>query len=522
MVGRPLRDLGFSSPQGIAEFFYKEGDPAWADSSWSRWPHLGLSMDLGPDGVCGVHALQRKPEWLANLTVWPDPGHGIHKDFDAALRGLGLQNLWLVLVISLNVQHGPDQEDGRHLQFHETMEAIMKQHTPRTCTLFREFAGRIHKELKHSGYQWPGEKDIEDEVWDYLHHRQTCRRKGRRIQLSRFLGSLKEATDAMKHWSIDCFERTYCALELDFLRGKKFEKLVLRGTEREEQEEGGATTSAVKVGFEQKTLRAVAANAVAISVMVLSDYGVRRTVLIITKAAQHLLSWHTEQARALRSAEACCAWMQAQADGEVVKHVWEGLAYLSSEKALEDCDFARPTKELPGVASNETAVEEDDYASFFGNFAVAIAFARLRRMAWLTSGWPVQLSRVLRGGQAERETVQRFRLDCMIYDRFRDMRDKTAADSKLFDRHLLSLTTNRQYRLGLERSEWKVTDEFRQVLMDKTSGMLSTQAVEDSFGEQKNARQVRGSKKHRRPERAFSILLQKKTLSTRHAYDEVP
>lgn len=81
-----------------------EAEPAWGEERWASWPHLNISMDLGPDGVCGVHALQRNPKQMANVACWLDPGHGIHKDFDGALRSVNMQSFWLVYAISLNLQ----------------------------------------------------------------------------------------------------------------------------------------------------------------------------------------------------------------------------------------------------------------------------------------------------------------------------------------------------------------------------------------------------------------------------------
>lgn len=508
--------------KGLASFFYEPDEAIWADENWASWPHANISMDLGPDGVCAVNALQRRPEWRANVCCIPDAAHGVHKDFDGALRAINKNQFWLLYVISLNLPHGPDKEESRHLQLQETVDSLLEQHCPQSCALFGEFCGRIHRELKDAGIEFAGERSIEEEVWQYMKDRQRCRRKGRRIQLSRFLGSLQSASDNLKHWSVDAFERTFCALELDFLRGKKFERLVLRGAEP--AAEGGRTTSISKVGFEEKTLRSCAANSVAISVMVLSDYENKRTVDILVGSSRHLLQWQARQSHVLRSAPECADWMASQADGGAIAHVWEGLSYMMSAKALSECDFIEP--DLKSGADKppryaEDQIMEDDFATLLVEYCLALAFARLRRLCWLTSGWPLQMGRVLRDDNACKHTLERFRVDHAIFQTLQDMPNKTKADERILGRHLLQLTTNRQLVAGLICNDWEATDKFKGVVRDRMSGMLSTQAVEDSFGEQKNARQVRGSRKFRRPERAFGILLQKKTLSTRHRFTEV-
>ena len=64
-----------------------------------------------------------------------------------------------------------------------------------------------------------------------------------RIVLNRFLGLVHGNEQNTPWWEVDEFESTYCALELDFLRGKHFvERLRLRpGPAQVVGEDGGAT-----------------------------------------------------------------------------------------------------------------------------------------------------------------------------------------------------------------------------------------------------------------------------------------
>ena len=47
-------------------------------------------------------------------------------------------------------------------------------------------------------------------------------RAGSRIVLNRVLGLVHGTEKNTPSWAVDEFERTYCALELDFVRGKHF------------------------------------------------------------------------------------------------------------------------------------------------------------------------------------------------------------------------------------------------------------------------------------------------------------
>ena len=51
---------------GLAHFRYTAEDPKWKAENWRAWPHVNLSMDLGPDGLCGSNAMMF--HWLLNLT----------------------------------------------------------------------------------------------------------------------------------------------------------------------------------------------------------------------------------------------------------------------------------------------------------------------------------------------------------------------------------------------------------------------------------------------------------------------
>ena len=52
-----------------------------------------------------------------------DFSHGCHKDLDVFLRGLKLLDLWLVLMISWNLQHVPDGNDERWHEIRATIKS---------------------------------------------------------------------------------------------------------------------------------------------------------------------------------------------------------------------------------------------------------------------------------------------------------------------------------------------------------------------------------------------------------------
>ena len=181
-----------------------------------------------------------------------------------------------------------------------------------------------------------------------------------------------------------------------------------------------------------------------------------------------------------------------------------------------------PTSTEPPPTYNEDLLEEQEYADFVGQLAFSLAFARLRRCLWLVAGWPCRMTRVLGDSvQLANRTVEEFGRDADIYRALKAMDGRVSLEERIIGRHLLDLTANRQLQVGLAQNDNVITSDFKDLIRQRSSGMIITQAVEDSFGEAKNARQIRGSKRFRKPARAMSIVLAKCVLNKRHRWRSV-
>ena len=91
---------------GGLSYFIKD---TWTDKCPFDWPGLQLSIDLGSDGVSAWHALLY--HW--NIIAWlvPDESHSIKNYLLEVLKAIGLYDLWLLLLISFNLEHGPRNEE---------------------------------------------------------------------------------------------------------------------------------------------------------------------------------------------------------------------------------------------------------------------------------------------------------------------------------------------------------------------------------------------------------------------------
>ena len=94
--------------------------------------------------------------------------------------------------------------------------------------------------------------------------------------MNRFQACTSVGEKATIWWELELFERSVTALEQDYLKGRKLNALVkLRVSDNDGIPEDGGATNPHRVGVEDRvdrnTLRDACQNAMAISVLVLSD-----------------------------------------------------------------------------------------------------------------------------------------------------------------------------------------------------------------------------------------------------------
>ena len=222
---------------GLAYFLRDEEKDAWADKNWRDWPYLGITSDLGSDNVCAFHALEKK--LLGNVDLWPDGSHAANRDTWLMLGHVGMKQFWILMMCVWNVPFGPMGDDGWLNTLMEAWEMI-KEMTCDKCPLFLEMAPRMIEAFVRAGIMLPGEQSEEQELWNMLLERGPFRRYGSRVNANRFQGSIHAAKQHLQDWHLDLFVRTFVAIELDMLKGKKLaERLTLKAGAAEEVAEGG-------------------------------------------------------------------------------------------------------------------------------------------------------------------------------------------------------------------------------------------------------------------------------------------
>ena len=207
----------------------------------------------------------------------------------------------------------------------------------------------------------------------------------------------------MPWWAVDEFERTYIALEMDFLGTKGISRLIISGEARAslDADEGGASTGASRPTIDDAVLRSVACNAVVISQIILADRSSERFCEMLLLTAEILVEWHTVQNTEQRSAAGSLSWMRGQVQGGYMEHCRSFLRVVATGDKLRQCGFAMDSSQIDNLEND--SVSEDEFAGFLGQSCLALLTFRLRRNLRMLSGWPRRFLRCSGGAFAKEQ-----------------------------------------------------------------------------------------------------------------------
>ena len=120
-----------SATKGLVDLTYDPEKPVWQKTNWRNWTGMGIAMDFGSDGVSAVHGCQYL--FLMNVWIFPDQAHGGNCSFFDVLRAIGLWDFFLLIVITLNLEHGPDRDRGRRRKYRRPWRACLSEDGRQTC-----------------------------------------------------------------------------------------------------------------------------------------------------------------------------------------------------------------------------------------------------------------------------------------------------------------------------------------------------------------------------------------------------
>lgn len=501
---------------GLIMFRPDAESSAWSDPF--TWPWVGIAMDLGSDGNCAYWALERM--WKLNCDQYNDQSHGINCDHTLMLKSCGLHGLWCLMVVSWNMPHGPRRGDD--LRMHQMRSCLknLYESDPFQQPLYMANHRNILRCLARNGIALPGEKEAVVEAFEYLKDRAMFGKIGRRTTMARFAGAVYTCTKQVPMWEVDEFERTYCALEFDFLGNKGLSKLIIHGEARASVEDGeeGGQTGANRPTVDDAVLRSVACNAVAISQLLLSDRSNQRHCEILSLSARVLKEWHTEQNKEQRSAAGAKKWAVGQVQGGYMQMCASILSLVADADGLQNCFFALTPDAIRQLGND--IIAEDEFADLLGQTCVSLCAFRLRRNLHMVAGWPRRFLRACGAASAEQQSdiVREFKLDLDCHEYLCEQVCKSNTMKQVVRRSLFEKTSVMQVKECLQRTGFQWSRRLTELAESHVAGLVQTQIVEDVIGHQKNDKSTKARSRYHRPQASMCSALAAEVITERHKF----
>ena len=263
---------------GLAFFVRDPVSPTWALANWRLWPTLTALLDQGPKCISGTCALQYKESVRSNWSVIYEFSHGCNNDFNLTMKELDKFALMLILLIILNISHGPDKDEGmRYEQFREMLRKVADVMDPKTFVLFQARSARMCAELD-------GQFEVDPalgpalSLWKFIQENIETTPMHERIKMCRYLDWWSGAKALLSRWTLELFKHETLALEEDWLKGGKFLALPSVKAADVAHNDAVTSTSSTITAIEAKLLRSSCLNNVVTGLAALGQYDIKRDV----------------------------------------------------------------------------------------------------------------------------------------------------------------------------------------------------------------------------------------------------
>lgn len=271
---------------------------------------------------------------------------------------------------------------------------------------------------------------------------------------------------------------------------------------------------------EQNELTKCVKNVMVTSCLMLSDPENQSRQRLITSATGPWEAWHSLQNTRLRSTDDTIEWSQEQITGSYMAVQHEVFAKMRDTNTLDYIGFELDffSEEFEGLhPSSVQCARQDDLADNLGSLAVSLGFMRVRRSAWLLSGWPARSCLFLMEDRKD-AAISELKCDWQNYQQLVAM--STTEAKRLVHRSVFKLTPVLQLVRVLAAPEWSLTGDARGHITSRNQRLLGSQIVEDGFREQRAFEKSFPNKKPP-PAGLWSALLKGKVISERHHFQEI-
>ena len=505
-------------------FFQRTSSGLWKD--WRKWPLLGIGHDMASDGVCGIHAFLRYL-WL-HVLGFGDQSHSCARSFEAVLRELGLWDFWLLFIISLNLLHGPHQDQERRHELRASLDSLYKHREPHDTPVFLQLAPEMRRQLAEGGIaSFDSHSDPDRALWDWLKSRNRFGSIGRRSTLARYGGTQHATKQQHPYWAVHEFERTILSMESDMLKGTKFTESLTSAAGPSDVGEGSTRPRLIYI--ENRSLRGCCGNVVVVSLRTLTEHSHYRLVSTLLELDTELQDYHTDQNKESRSVPNNVKWITKQCGGGFISHLNKFLNCLFDVQKQMKAGLQMPGCDgsvLPRGAITDLERQdmelENEYAAVYGDGAFAFMVARTERNLWMV-GWPFRFFGCIDGSvEFIESTLRAFKRDLDIFKEFEAFDEKSQKVAEVQDRHLFFLLACKRYILAFQELGFdSFHGDIRTITEEAAATYVPTQIVEDINGEQAVLGSSGQGKRFRKPAACMAKALHAQVVDVRHKYKNV-
>ena len=162
---------------------------------------------------------------------------------------------------------------------------------------------------------------------------------------------------------------------------------------------------------------------------------------------------------------------------------------------------------------------EDDMAAHVMHLELSITFQRFNRCAPWLLGWSSRSSLFLvEDPVAADHELNEMKEDQKCYETFKDKADDIPGLSKVVNRSAMKHVATQQIVQIAGKHSKPVLDRF---LEKSHSRLLASQAVEDGFNEQKNAKPTAWQNRRGNIQSTYKALVEERLLSTKHHFEDL-
>ena len=485
-------------------------------------PHVNLAADQGGDQLSGGHCVFYLKKGKLCATLWWDPQHGCNRDFWLAVGKVGKRSTMLLDMVIMNIHSGPDDSDMRFNQISEVVLKHVKTSSYGACAFYSYHSKELVQELDVA--MEDGDDNLDAATWRANVSRIESLKKGYKTNQGRFLAVVADGEALIDKWSCTTYDVSVCALDMDMIETKALPHIKVKWSGADVQSNKDSLKGPTAA---ERALRNCGANAVVLSLALLSDPNQKRTLAIIVCGALPLKTWLGIASRSLRSVDGARQWVLQQQAGDAVASISSVWSQLLSHEYLQKTQFAPSSHGSILHMSQEEINHDNDFACMAGTFQSELVKNRSRRLAYMLDGLPHSLAITSQQGatksQAAKAKLVEFKRHFEVYKRAKAnaAATKNPALVQAVARSPFETFSVQQWVARCELSGWKCDQALHSFSVERFSTCVASQVVEDVNNKQKNMRTTTGwGGRYRRPQVALAATVRSHVLSKEYKYEE--